>query len=106
MVVHRLLAAALQLESLPDSARDRDALAGCTDNLNKRHHAAQLAGRASTELHTLIFFRGRVTVADARITKVKANGLVVFVPKWVVCGLVLMCRVDGWPGPDAGRASA
>lgn len=32
---------------------------------------AQLAGRASVELHTLIFFRGRQVVADARVTKVR-----------------------------------
>ena len=29
-----------------------------------------MAGRASVELHTLIFFRGKEIVADARITKV------------------------------------
>lgn len=30
-----------------------------------------MAGRASVELHTLIFFRGKEVVADARITKVR-----------------------------------
>lgn len=34
------------------------------------HSLAQMAGRSSVELHTLIFFRGRTVVADARITKV------------------------------------
>ena len=32
--------------------------------------AMQMAGRASVELHTLIFFKEREVVADARITKV------------------------------------
>jgi hypothetical protein len=32
---------------------------------------AQMAGRASVELHTLIFFRGRHVVADARVTKAR-----------------------------------
>ena len=31
-----------------------------------------MAGRASVELHTLIFFRGKEVVADARITKVRS----------------------------------
>ncbi len=30
-----------------------------------------MAGRASVELHTLIFFRSRQMVADARVTKVR-----------------------------------
>ncbi len=34
---------------------------------------AQMAGRASVELHTLIFFRGREVVADARITKARPH---------------------------------
>jgi hypothetical protein len=37
--------------------------------------SAQMAGRASVELHTLIFFRGREVVADARITKARPRAL-------------------------------
>ena len=75
MVVHRLLAAAIGLERLPDQARDCDALRALCDNLNARHRNAQMAGRASVELHTLIFFRERQVVADARITKVRASDI-------------------------------
>lgn len=32
-----------------------------------------MAGRASVELHTLIFFRSRQVVADARVTKASAT---------------------------------
>lgn len=32
-----------------------------------------MAGRASVELHTLIFFRSRQVVADARVTKVRST---------------------------------
>ena len=39
-MVHRLLAAALGLEPLPESARDEDSLHGVTDNLNTRHRNA------------------------------------------------------------------
>lgn len=70
VVVHRLLAASLGIEALPEKAQDRDALKELTDNLNTRHRNAQLASRASVELHTLIFFHGRSVVADARVTKV------------------------------------
>lgn len=60
----------------------RASLRVCSDNINKRHRNAQLAGRASVELHTLIFFLNRTLMADARVTRVKANGLIVFVPKY------------------------
>ena len=70
VVVHRLLAAALGLNRLPEDARDREKLAALADNINVRHRNAQMAGRASVELHTLIFFKDRSVIADARITKV------------------------------------
>ena len=70
MLVHRLLAASLGLAPLPESARDRAGVHALTDNLNSRHRNAQMAGRASVELHTLIFFKDRTIIADARITRV------------------------------------
>jgi hypothetical protein len=51
----------------------RAGLKACSDNLNTRHRNAQLAGRASVELHTLIFFNKRTVVADARVTRVSAR---------------------------------
>lgn len=48
----------------------REGLRAGADNLNKRHHNAQMAGRASVGLHTLIFFKDRTVLADARVTKV------------------------------------
>ena len=69
-MVHRLLAASLGLAPLPESARDRAGVHALTDNLNSRHRNAQMAGRASVELHTLIFFKDRTIIADARITRV------------------------------------
>ena len=69
-MVHRLLAASLRLTDLPESSKDRDSVRRLSDNLNTRHRNAQMAGRASVELHTLIYFKDRTVLADARITKV------------------------------------
>ncbi|KAI3428619.1 hypothetical protein D9Q98_007442 [Chlorella vulgaris] len=90
VLVHRVLMAALGLRPLPESLRDRELMHGVVDNLNTRHRNAQMAGRASVELHTLIFFRSRQVVADARVTKVRANGLIVFVPKYGIEGPVYL----------------
>jgi exosome complex exonuclease DIS3/RRP44 len=81
VIVHRLLAAALGLSNLPSQFRDRSTLTSISDNLNYRHRNAQMAGRASVELHTLIFFKNRPTDAEARIVKIQSNGFIVFVPK-------------------------
>lgn len=77
VLVHRLLGASLGLAPLPDSARDRAGVHALTDNLNLRHRNAQMAGRASVELHTLIFFKDRTIIADARITRVCSVNLLV-----------------------------
>lgn len=88
MLVHRCLAASLHLIPLPESLKDRDLMAEVVDNMNVRHTNAQLAGRSSVELHTRIFFRGKTTLADARVVKLQANGMIVMVPKFGIEGPV------------------
>jgi exosome complex exonuclease DIS3/RRP44 len=90
VVVHRVLMAVLGLAPLPDGLRDRDFMHQVVENLNVRHKNAQLAGRASVDLHTLIFFREKEVVADARVTRVKRNAVIVFVPKFGLEGGVLL----------------
>jgi exoribonuclease R len=63
-------------------------MAETVDNMNLRHYNAQHAGRSSSQLYTLIFFRDKETLADARIVRVQANGLMVFVPKFGIEGPV------------------
>lgn len=40
-----------------------------------------MAGRASVELYTQLFFKGKVLVEDAYVIRVLKNGVVVLVPK-------------------------
>ncbi|KAK9797008.1 hypothetical protein WJX73_004308 [Symbiochloris irregularis] len=88
VLVHRVLAATLDLAPLPPSMRDAAGLKAVVDNLNVRHRNAQMAGRASVELHTLIFFHERIVLADARITKVRSKGVIVFIPKYGIEGTI------------------
>ena len=55
--VHRLLAAAIGVAPLPQHFT-KSYIHDLCSNMNRRHRAAQLAGRASVQLHTLIFFAG------------------------------------------------
>ena len=99
IVVHRLLAASVDYEPLPDSVQSRERMAELADNINHRHRMAQLVSRASAELYTLIYFGdgdggkrtteaagietvGRVVEEEAIIVSVRATGLRVFVPRY------------------------
>lgn len=53
------------------------------ENINFRHRSAQYAERGSVELHTLLYFKGRTTTEEGYITRVRANGFMVLVPKYV-----------------------
>lgn len=90
VIVHRLLAASLGICKLPALFHDRPKLTTISDNLNYRHRNAQMAGRASVELHTLIYFRKRPTDTEARIVKIRSNGFIVFVPKFGIEGPVYL----------------
>ncbi|GAB4847637.1 Exosome complex exonuclease RRP44 A [Ancistrocladus abbreviatus] len=90
VIVHRLLAASLEISKLPRVFQDRPQLTSVADNLNYRHRNAQMASRASVELHTLIYFRKRRTDIEARIVKIRSNGFIVFVPKYGIEGPVYL----------------
>lgn len=90
VLVHRLLAASLDLSPLPVQMWDKAGTKALSDNLNYRHRNAQMAGRASVELYTLVFFRTRPSLEEARVVGVRSNGLVVFVPKYGIEGPVYL----------------
>ena len=89
VIVHRLLSAAIGLCPRHESLESSDHVKAIADVCNIRHRNSQHAGRASVELHTLVFFRKRKIVVDARVLKVRANGLIVFVPKFGIEGPVI-----------------
>ncbi|KAM1062439.1 hypothetical protein EV2_027524 [Malus domestica] len=90
VIVHRLLAASLGIYKLPTVFQDGPRLTSIADNLNYRHRNAQMASRASVELHTLIFFKKRPTDTEARIVRIRSNGFFVFVPKYGIEGPVYL----------------
>ncbi|GMH06614.1 hypothetical protein Nepgr_008454 [Nepenthes gracilis] len=90
VIVHRLLAASLGISRLPTIFHDKPQLTSVADNLNYRHRNAQMASRASVELHTLIYFRKRPTDTEARVVKIRSNGFIVFLPKFGIEGPVYL----------------
>eukprot|EP00892_Ulva_mutabilis_P007742 jgi/Ulvmu1/533/UM001_0541.1 len=98
VLVHRCLSAALGLTALPDGLKDHEYMEEIVTNMNERHINAARASRSSAQLHTLIFFRDRAgLVADARVLKVQANGLIVLVPRFGIEGPVFFGDGDDAP---------
>ena len=81
--------AALGLERAHASLQDSEAMKAVSDNINVRHRNSQMAARASVELHTHIFFHKKAAETEARVIRVRANGLIVFVPKFGIEAPVL-----------------
>ena len=55
---------------------------------------AQLAGRASVQLHTLLYFKDRKVVEEACIIDVKSDALVVLVPRYGIEGVVRLIPAE------------
>ena len=70
-----------RLTELPESLRDAAGCKDVADHLNHRHRMAQFAGRASTDLHSHVFFKDRVAEEEAYVMRVRKNGVVVMIPK-------------------------
>jgi len=87
VVVHRLLAASIGWEPLPTTVT-KARVAARAAHINRRHKAAQYAGRESSAQFTLRFFRGRRVLADAHVTRVKANGFTALVGRYGVEAIV------------------
>ena len=89
VLVHRLLAASIGYGSLPGRFTAQLMNEQC-DIMNRRHRAAQLAGRASISLHTKQFFLNNSTVCDAHVVdidKVKKT-LTVLILKYGIEGKI------------------
>ncbi|KAL9187896.1 hypothetical protein ACHAXT_006274 [Thalassiosira profunda] len=106
--VHRLLAAAIGVAPLPVFLSSKSHLHDLAANMNRRHRAAQLAGRASVQLHTLIFFAGGedgeegggakeedAYVLDVATSPNSEPSFSVMVPRYGIEGKVRLTNIDG-----------
>lgn len=87
ILVHRLLAASLNLESLPLSASQPAAMIEQCDRMTQRHRNAQFCSRASAEYYAYQYFskQGK-TIINGIIKQVRKSGCFVVVPETGVNG--------------------
>ncbi|KAJ3593004.1 hypothetical protein NHX12_005342 [Muraenolepis orangiensis] len=103
VVVHRLLAAALGLDQAPSSkalASNRE-LEVLARHINKKNQAAQRTQKLSTELFQCLYFKDKdpltdpCCVADGVVYSIRANGLLVFMPRYGLKGAVYVKNREG-----------
>eukprot|EP01135_Chromosphaera_perkinsii_P003219 Nk52_evm26s238 gene=Nk52_evmTU26s238 len=83
VMVHRELSAAIGWAgAVDDRLLSGEKVSALCDNLNHRHRMAQYAARASVNLHTHLYFKGKVVVEEAYVLKVKKDAVVIIVPKY------------------------
>ncbi|CAM9533622.1 unnamed protein product [Discosporangium mesarthrocarpum] len=92
---HRLLSAAIGLSALPTVLVDKAHVHDLTENMNRRHKAAQLAGRASVALHTELYFEQNPTEEDAYVLSVDNATLSVIVPRFGIDGKIKLDPGEG-----------
>lgn len=88
VLVHRLLAASLRIDPVPTTLENEEKSRHMCEHMNHRHRMAQLVGRASSGLFTLIYFRERDVVEEAIVFSVRKNGIRVFIPKYGIEGSI------------------
>ena len=89
LIAHRQLAAAIGYEDLHPNLRSKSKLEGVCKNINIRHRNAQMAGRASIEYYVGQALKGRTLEnEEAFVMRVFENGIVVFVPRFGIEGVI------------------
>ncbi|KAL8570447.1 exosome catalytic subunit dis3 [Nucella lapillus] len=90
IIVHRLLAAAINADVSYPELMDKQKTQLVCNNLNYRHKMAQYAGRASVNLHTQLFFKNRVQDEEGYVLFVRKNALQILIPKYGLEGTVFL----------------
>lgn len=88
ILAHRLLAAALDYESLSDEMTNRFYVTAECNQMNRKHRMAQFASRASAAFQSYLLFRGKVQVEEAVIMQISGEAMYAIVPRYGIEGLV------------------
>ena len=91
VIVHRLLAAAIDIAPLPHNI-NKDSVQRICHSINRHHRAAQHASIASAALYTHIFFKGKEVFEDAYVIKIRPDRIGVLIRSYGFEGTILFDR--------------
>uniref|UniRef100_A0A6G1SHB6 Ribosomal RNA-processing protein 40 n=1 Tax=Aceria tosichella TaxID=561515 RepID=A0A6G1SHB6_9ACAR len=82
LLVHRLLACAIGSETLDKNMQNKENIQMLCDQINYRHRMAQLASRASTRHHTILYMKSKQElVEDAYVFSIRQNDIQILIPR-------------------------
>ena len=88
VLVHRLLSACIDVESLPNSMCNKKNLTTISDRMNMRNRNARNASRASSEFFSFLFFKNKSLVEDGIVSGIQSNGFTVVIAKYGFEGFI------------------
>uniref|UniRef100_A0A8C2GRP0 Exosome complex exonuclease RRP44 n=1 Tax=Cyprinus carpio TaxID=7962 RepID=A0A8C2GRP0_CYPCA len=95
IIVHRLLAVAINADSTYPELMDKHKQSSLCNNLNYRHKMAQYAQRASVAFHTQLFFKNKGIInEEGFILFVRKNAIIILIPKFGMEGTVFFDNKD------------
>jgi len=94
LLVHRLLAASVGQDKTYTELLDRNIVHEWCENMNYRHHQAQLVQRASIALHTQLYFKDKCLDEDAYILFVRRNAVVVLVRRYGLESTIFLKAIE------------
>uniref|UniRef100_A0A8C2KMT9 DIS3 exosome endoribonuclease and 3'-5' exoribonuclease n=1 Tax=Cyprinus carpio TaxID=7962 RepID=A0A8C2KMT9_CYPCA len=95
IIVHRLLAVAINADSTYPELMDKHKQSSLCNNLNYRHKMAQYAQRASVAFHTQLFFKNKGIInEEGFILFVRKNAIIILIPKFGMEGAVFFDNKD------------
>ena len=94
VLVHRLLAASIDIQSLSNDMTDKFKMAKQCDQMNRKNRMAQLASTASVQFNTYLYFKGLQGMRreecrqSASVMRIAQSGPYVMVKKFGIEGLL------------------
>ncbi|CDW74058.1 exosome complex exonuclease rrp44 [Stylonychia lemnae] len=94
VLVHRLLAAAIDIQSLTNDMTDKFKMARQCDQMNRKNRMAALASGASVQFNTYLYFKNlreksnEDVIEDAIVMKITRAGIYVMIKKYGIEGLL------------------
>ncbi|KRX06611.1 Nucleic acid-binding, OB-fold [Pseudocohnilembus persalinus] len=95
VLVHRLLAAAIDLYSLPSNMSNKLKMNRLCDQMNLRNRNARFASRASSDYNTFLFFKDKGDVeAKGIVTSITKQGVIILIEQFGFEGQMKYAQQD------------
>ena len=98
VLVHRLLAASIDIQSLSNDMVDKFKMSKQCDQMNRKNRMAQLSSQASVQFNTYLYFKSLATtkkqdcIQQAVVMRITQGGIYVMVQKYGIEGLLVSQR--------------